>query len=185
MEGNKSEVKSRNGVIAFLLILVLIFASLFTATAAYIVGYERGNKAKADDKSNETSVTTDTNKEINTATDNKNKDINATTNETTKTESNATINNDVKIVKKLSPSGWAGSSMQEIRLYSNGEVYHVVYSGAGTTDNDIVSSELIAKNADTIEEKMAGQAVDAIIVKGKNLEQVGENNNLWIIFEKN
>ena len=90
-----------------------------------------------------------------------------------------------KIIKKLYPNGWAGSSMQEIRLYDNGDVYQVTYNGEGNTEQNIISSELIAKNADTIEEVMSGQAVEGITVKGKNLEIVEENIAQWISFEKN
>ena len=87
-----------------------------------------------------------------------------------------------KIIKKLSPSGWAGSSMHEIRLYNNGDVYHVTYNGEGNTEENIISNELIAKNADTIEEKTNGQALEGIIVKGKRLEIV-KNEDTWIIME--
>ena len=89
-----------------------------------------------------------------------------------------------QIIKKLSPSGWAGSSMQEIRLYDNGDVYQVTYNGEGNTEQNIISSELIAKNADTIEEVMSGQAVEGITVKGKNLEIVEPNVCQWISFKK-
>ena len=95
------------------------------------------------------------------------------------------LNKASKVVKKLSPSGWAGSSMQEVRLCENGNVYHVTYNGEGdNTEFNIISTELIATNADTIEEKINGQAVEAIIVKGKNLNVV-KNNESWILFEKN
>ncbi|MBR2786650.1 MAG: hypothetical protein IKD76_04055 [Clostridia bacterium] len=89
-----------------------------------------------------------------------------------------------KTKKQLSPSGWAGSSMQEIRLYDNGDVYHVTYNGEGQADSNIVSVELIAKNAETIEEKGNDLVVEAIIVKGKNLN-VLKNNESWVLFEKN
>ena len=75
--------------------------------------------------------------------------------------------------------------MQEIRLYDNGDVYQVTYNGEGNTEQNIISSELIAKNADTIEEVMSGQAVEGITVKGKNLEIMEENIAQWISFEKN
>ena len=89
-----------------------------------------------------------------------------------------------KIIKKLYPNGWAGSSMQEIRLYDNGDVYQVTYNGEGNTEQNIISSELIAKNADTIEEVMSGQAVEGITIKGKNLEIVEPNVCQWISFKK-
>ena len=90
-----------------------------------------------------------------------------------------------KIIKQLSPSGWAGSSMQEVRLYDNGDVYHVVYNGDGNTEENVISFKLIARNADTIEEQMNGQAVETIIVKGKNLTKISDDGQLWIVFENN
>ena len=90
-----------------------------------------------------------------------------------------------KIVKKLSPIGWAGSSMQEIRLYDNGEVYHVTYNGDGNTEANIISFDLIAKNVDSIEEKVNGQVFEGIVIKGKNVNKVRNNVESWIIFENN
>lgn len=90
-----------------------------------------------------------------------------------------------KIIKQLSPIGWAGSSMQEVRLYDNGDVYHIVYNGDGNTDENISSFKLIARNADTIEEKMNGQEFESIIVKGKYLTKVTDDGQLWILFENN
>ena len=90
-----------------------------------------------------------------------------------------------KIVKKLSPSGWAGSSMQEIRLYDNGDVYHVTYNGDGNTEANIISFDLIAKNVDSIEEKVNGQVFEGIVIKGKNVNKVRKNVESWIVFENN
>ena len=90
-----------------------------------------------------------------------------------------------KIVKKLSPIGWAGSTMQEIRLYDNGEVYHVTYNGDGNTEANIISFDLIAKNVDSIEEKVNGQVFEGIVIKGKNVNKVRNNVESWIIFENN
>lgn len=108
------------------------------------------------------------------------------TNNTDNTENitkNENINNEVKIIKKLSPSGWAGSSMQEIRLYSNGDVYHIYYNGEGTTDEYIIEKDLIAKNAEDIQEKITEeQGFEGIIVKGKNTKII-KDEETWIIFE--
>lgn len=90
-----------------------------------------------------------------------------------------------KVVNKLSPFGWAGSSMQEIRLYDNGDVYHVTYNGDGNTEANIISFDLIAKNVDSIEEKVNGQVFEGIVIKGKNVNKVRENVESWIIFENN
>ena len=75
--------------------------------------------------------------------------------------------------------------MQEVRLYDNGDVYHVVYNGDGNTEENVISFKLIARNADTIEEQMNGQAVETIIVKGKNLTKISDDGQLWILFENN
>lgn len=104
------------------------------------------------------------------------------TNNTENITKNENINSEVIIVKKLSPSGWAGSSMHEIRLYSNGDVYHVYYNGEGTTDENIIEKDLIAKNAEDILEKI-DQEFEGIIIKGKNLKEL-KNETTWIIFEK-
>jgi hypothetical protein len=58
MENNKVEVKSRNGVIIFLIVLVLIFATAFVTTSVYILGYKQGIKSGEEDKSKDTSVQT-------------------------------------------------------------------------------------------------------------------------------
>ncbi len=107
------------------------------------------------------------------------------TSKETNTQNKENTTSQAKITKQLSPSGWAGSSMQEIRLYDNGEVYHVTYNGEGKTENNVISSELIAKNAESIEEKINGQVVEGIVVKGKNVNKVKENVPAWITFENN
>lgn len=98
------------------------------------------------------------------------------------THTDITKNNQNKIIKKLSPSGWAGSSMNEVRLYDNGDVYHILYNGDGETDEYIIQKTLIARNANDIQEKAKGQAVEEIIIKGENLE-VLKNDYSWIIYE--
>lgn len=57
------------------------------------------------------------------------------------------------IVNTLSASGWAGSSMNKIRLYSNGDAYLLVYNGNGETEDCVVSRELLAKKVESIENK--------------------------------
>lgn len=100
-------------------------------------------------------------------------------------EKDNNLKNEGRIIKVLGPSGWAGCSNYRIRLYENGDVYYIVYNGAGYLDENIVEKELIAKNADDIEEKTRGQAVESIIIKGKNLNIIKENAASWLFFEKN
>lgn len=92
---------------------------------------------------------------------------------------------DAEIVNTLTASGWAGSSMNKIRLYSNGDAYHLTYNGNGETEDCIISRELLAKNVDSIEEKTKkGQGFEGIVLKGKNMKIVKENVDSWIIYEK-
>ena len=58
MENNKIDVKARNGVIVFLIILVLIFASAFVASSVYIIRCKKDAKTEEADKNKDTSVTT-------------------------------------------------------------------------------------------------------------------------------
>lgn len=96
MENNKVEVKSRNGVIVFLLILVLIFAGLFTATSAYIIGYERRNKSIEADKN--TTSQQDTNKTVENQATEKNENNATKTEDNNNTVTNTVVNNEkVKI----------------------------------------------------------------------------------------
>ena len=89
-----------------------------------------------------------------------------------------------EVLKTLKPSGWAGSSLHEIRLCKNGNVLCVCYDGAGNTPKNFCHTELIAQNAETIEAESIGQCPAAyIIVKGKNLSIVNDSNG-WIKFRK-
>lgn len=60
MDKNNVELKARNRVIVFLIILVLLFASLFVTTSVYIIRYKKSIKNEEADKNKETSVTTQT-----------------------------------------------------------------------------------------------------------------------------
>lgn len=58
MENNKIDVKARNGVIVFLIILVLIFASAFVVASVYIIRCKQDAKTEEADKNKDTSVIT-------------------------------------------------------------------------------------------------------------------------------
>ena len=75
--------------------------------------------------------------------------------------------------------------MHEIRLCQNGNVYHVTFNGNGNKESDISTTDLIAMNAESIEEKTNGQAVEGIVIKGKNINKVKDNVESWILFENN
>ena len=80
------------------------------------------------------------------------------------------------IVTQLTPSGFAGSSLNRIDLYSNKEVYLITFDGNGFENNNIKSNELIAKNVDSIYKAEDGD----IYIKGGI--QVKDDLG-WIHFE--
>lgn len=86
------------------------------------------------------------------------------------------------IVETMTPSGFMGSSLKKVILYSNGEVYLINYNGEGYDEKNIASKELIAKNATALKYK-GTEEFEAIVVKGKNLEVLNDNC-AWIEFDK-
>ncbi len=80
------------------------------------------------------------------------------------------------IVTQLTPSGFSGSSLHRIDLYSNKEVYLITFDGNGYEKNNIITKELIAKNVDSISKSEDGN----IYIKGGT--QVKDTFN-WIHFE--
>lgn len=91
-------------------------------------------------------------------------------------------NSEVK--KEIIASGWAGSSMHRVRLYSNGEAYYITFNGNGETDDCIIGKDLVARNAEDIIMKNGEHGEFAgVIVKGKNMTVVNRNATDWIFFE--
>lgn len=88
-----------------------------------------------------------------------------------------------KIVKTLAPSGFMGSSLLRVTLFSNGELYLLKYDGEGYEEKNIVNKELIAVNVDSISSNGQGEDFEAIIVKGKSNMVIKNNNYGWIEFE--
>lgn len=86
------------------------------------------------------------------------------------------------IKEVLKPSGFSGSSLKRVILYSDNTVYVVNYDGAGYEDTNIVDRTLIAKNVDEIEYNGQGEDFKSIIVKGKEIEIIETSYN-WIEFE--
>ena len=95
-------------------------------------------------------------------------------------ENSKPTNATVKIT--LSPSGFMGSSLKKVALYSNGEVYMINYNGEGYEEKNIVSRELLAKNVDNIIYK-GQEEFEAIIIKGKKVQKINTNYS-WIEFEE-
>ena len=84
------------------------------------------------------------------------------------------------LAKSLTPSGFAGSSLNRIDLYSNGDVYWVQYDGEGLSDENIIKNDLIATGATDI------QLLDTeeINVVGEDIKIIYEIDTAWIHFYK-
>ena len=115
----------------------------------------------------------------------KNEDTKYSTFKIVKFEENSEIIEKVKenndqytIVTQLTPSGFAGSSLHRIDLYSNKDVYLITFDGGGFEENNIKSKELIARNVDSISKSEDGD----IYIKGgtRVKDDLG-----WIHFEDN
>ena len=89
---------------------------------------------------------------------------------------NRFLNSQNNIITQLSPSGFAGSSLNIVELNSNKEVYLTILTDAGDRNN-IASKELIAKNVNSISKTAEGD----IVVKGGDKVKSTPN---WIHFEK-
>ena len=133
---------------------------------------------------NETNTSNnETNEEVKTEQTNSIKEENtAPNNVPEKNASKDTSSPEIK--EKLAPSGFMGSSLLRVAIYSNNEVYLLKYDGEGYDDNNIVDKELIATNASSIYSKGKGEDFEAIVVKGKSNMQINSNNYAWIEFEK-
>lgn len=90
---------------------------------------------------------------------------------------------DVTIIETMTPSGFMGSSLKKVILYSNGDVYLINYDGEGYDEKNISSKEIVAKNATALKYK-GEEEFEAIVIKGSNLEIVNENI-AWLQFERN
>lgn len=94
--------------------------------------------------------------------------------------SNNNISKKTTITKTVAPSGFAGSSLLKVVLYSDGNVYLIHYDGQGYEEANVTKKELIAKNATSIREEIENEEFSAIVVKSKDI--VCRDYN-WIIFE--
>lgn len=88
--------------------------------------------------------------------------------------------NSKSIIKTVSPIGFAGASMHKLNLYSNGDLHLVIYNGEGFEESNIISDEVIAKNATEIIQDEESDGM--ITVKGKNIEIIKDKYG-WIKFE--
>ncbi len=116
---------------------------------------------------------------------NLNQSTNSTTTETgantsTTTDINTNQDTEKTIVNQVSPSGFMGSSLYRVILYSNGEVYLQTFDGNGYEQGNIISQELIAKNANSIKAAEDEEHYGEVIIQGG--EAVNREMG-WISFE--
>ena len=110
--------------------------------------------------------------------------------ENNSTSSNKVVNNTkevddkkISVKEQLTPSGFMGSSLMKVTLYSNGEVYLINYNGEGYEEKNIVDKELLATNASSIYSKGTREDFEAIVIRGNSNMQVKNRNYSWIEFE--
>ena len=120
--------------------------------------------------------------------DNEETNNNITNASSSTTSSNTTISNNENqnnntpktIVKQLSPSGFMGSSLYKVVLYSNKEVYIQTFDGNGYEKENIISEELVAKGVSEITLSDEDEKYGEVIIKGG--EAINTNTG-WIEFE--
>lgn len=142
-------------------VTVIILALVLIATGIYI--YNERTDAINNGK---TETTESENKDFN--------EENEKLNDIEKNEANNTVSNteketqasDMRILKEISPSGFMGSSLYKVTLYSNGETYILTYDGNGNEDKNIVSKDLIAKDVKSLEMDESEENAGGIIVTG-------------------
>ncbi len=83
------------------------------------------------------------------------------------------------VVDTVSPTGFAGSSLNQIKLFSNGDTYWIQYDGAGFEEENIIKNELVAKNAEDV---TADE--ETVLVTGVNIEKVLEETVPWLSISK-
>lgn len=102
----------------------------------------------------------------------------------TNNDESANNNSDVTIKEKLAPSGFMGSSLVKVTLYSNGDVYILYYDGTGYEEKNISDKKLIATKADSIYYRGTGEDFEAIVVKGGPDMEIKNKDFGWIDFEQ-
>ena len=180
-----------------IIIVIILGAAIYFYKLEFIKNEEKNatNNNQIKEESNEETANEDAYEENDLNTNNEELINNTIIQNDDNQNNNSSIRNDstsndsnIHLVKSASPSGFAGSSLQAIRLYSDGSVYLITYDGDGFNDSNIGSKELIATNAEDIyeiyyDENNNSADVGSVVVKGSNLNVI-DNGYGWIIFEK-
>ena len=186
-------MKDRVKFLICIIIVIILGAAIYFYKLEFIKNEEKNakNNNQIKEESNEETANEGYYDKNALNTDNeelKNNTVSQTDNNTLTGNDSTTNDNTIHLVKSASPSGFAGSSLQAIRLYSDGSVYLITYDGDGFNDSNIGSKELIATNVEDIyeipyDENNNSADVGSVVVKGSNLNAI-DNGYGWIIFEK-
>lgn len=188
-------MKDRVKFLICIIIVIILGVAIYLYKLEFIKNEEKNtiNNNQIKEESNEVIANEDYYDENTLNTDNeelKNNTVSQTDNNMSAGNDLITDDSNIYLVKSASPSGFAGSSLHSIRLYSDGSVYLITYNGEGFNDSNIGSKELIATNAEDIYEitydennKDNSADVGSVVVKGNNLNVI-DNGYGWIIFEK-
>lgn len=88
--------------------------------------------------------------------------------------------NENYLVKTLTPTGFAGSSLNRIELYQNGDVFWVQYDGQGVGEENIIKNTLVASKAEDIE-MFEDEGINVV---GEDVKIENELNIGWLSFNK-
>lgn len=173
-------------------ILITIIIIILVLIGAILV-YKNANNTIAENtiETNSNNVSTnnlveETNTQLNNIAEEGNQVLNNSTKENVienKNDSDSTTSK-VNIENSITPSGFMGSSLLKVVLYSNGEAYLLHYDGEGYDDKNIISKELIATNVTSISSKGSGEDFEAIVIKGNSDMVIKNKDYTWINFEK-
>ncbi len=161
--------------IIFIILLIILFFILIGI-------YNISNHPTENEPTNNTLAENQLENQTETTETNENNQQTNTANSTTQTGTNTNANHDTEKteIAHVSPSGFMGSSLYRVVLYSNGEVYVQTFDGNGYEEENILSQDLIAQNVTSIKEAEDEELYGGVIIEGG--EAINTNFG-WITFE--
>ena len=152
--------------IAVLIFIICILLAIIAVLKFY-------NKEKNEMADNTSKTSTSENK-------NENKNIENTENTSENVLIKSSTNNKATITAEAKPSGFMGSSLYKVIMYSNGEVYVLTYDGNGYEDINITSKELIAKKATSVKRAEDEENYGMVVISA---DEIIKNDIGWIEFK--
>ena len=165
------------------ILAILVFILFFMVGGIYIFSNQDKEKSETtnsqnneealanhdskEKEENDNSASSTLNEAKNNSVDDKNN-----SSENTDLSSNKDDKNNVtekKIVNQVSPSGFMGSSLYRVELYSNGDVYVKKFDGNGYKEANLISNDLIARGVEAIEAAKDEEHYGEVFVRGGEL----------------